>query len=135
MCGMTRILPKALSLAIMAPVVILSPAVASTAAAPAHQAPMPPQVTTAFVPSERQTTPTIRISGFAFAVPRSVRPGARIRVVNRDTAPHTVTSAGGAFSVSIPAGASRTLRAPARVGTYRFYCQFHPHMRGRLQVR
>ena len=130
---MNRSLRSTRWLAIPALVAIVFPVAISSAGVPADQAGKAPQVTRASVPSERRATPTIRIDSFAFQSPRVVRPGATIRVVNSDDVPHTVTSR--AFSVSIPAVASRTFRAPTRDGTYRFHCRIHPDMRGQFQVR
>ena len=47
----------------------------------------------------------------------------------------TVTRNGGGFSVIVPAHSSRTFRAPAKVGDYRFHCMFHSSMHGTLKVR
>jgi plastocyanin len=64
-----------------------------------------------------------------------VRRGERVRWINRDPFPHTVTAKNGGFdSHSIPAGGSWTF--VARVpGTYDYVCTLHPTMTGRLEVR
>ena len=79
---------------------------------------------------------TLRISGFAYGTPLTVRPGEKILVVNADGAPHTVTAdSGGAFDVSVEGKASATMTAPAKPGTYPFHCTIHPSMHGTLIVR
>ncbi|HVS77322.1 MAG TPA: cupredoxin family copper-binding protein [Steroidobacteraceae bacterium] len=64
-----------------------------------------------------------------------VRRGERIRWINKDPFPHTVTATKGAFdSHSIPADGSWTLVA-GKAGTYDYACTFHPTMTGKLEVR
>ena len=76
------------------------------------------------------------IEGMTFR-PRTliVRKGERIRWINRDPFPHTVTAKDGRFdSHSIAAGGSWVF--VARVpGTYDYVCTLHPTMAGRLEVR
>lgn len=65
-----------------------------------------------------------------------------LTVVNLDSVDHTVTSvaldAQGAplFDVEVAAGQTATIPAASRLaaGSYRFYCRFHPSMRGTLVV-
>lgn len=79
--------------------------------------------------------PTIKISGFSFSVPRHVQPGARIKVVNRDSATHSVTADNGRFDVTVAANDRATFRAPKKHGRYPFFCKFHPEMTAKLVVR
>ncbi len=82
------------------------------------------------------TIPTITINSFSYSVPASVLHGARIRVVNKDSAKHTVTSnAAGKFNVTIPGNSTRYFRAPQTPKRYGFHCTFHLSMAGILQVR
>ena len=74
----------------------------------------------------------ITISSFAFEAP-AVRAGETVRVINLDSAPHTVTANDGTFSVFVDAGAEATFTAPA-AGTYAFFCEVHPSMTGVLAV-
>ncbi len=78
------------------------------------------------------------IDNFAFS-PREiiVAPGSRILWVNRDDAPHTVTST--AKPKILDSGAldseesfAFTFQTP---GTYDYFCALHPHMTGRIIVK
>ena len=74
------------------------------------------------------------IQGFQFQLPASVSAGDTITWTNKDSAPHTVTSdTAGVFNVSVPAGESANLTAPA-AGTYTFHCSIHPNMKATLVV-
>ncbi len=78
----------------------------------------------------------IEIAGFAFSAAPAVAPGAAITVTNNDGAAHTVTAETGSFDTGTVAGGSATsLSAPARPGTYQFFCTIHPSMRGELVVQ
>jgi plastocyanin len=77
---------------------------------------------------------TLEIRGFEFGA-IAAEPGATVNVVNRDAAAHTVTADKGAFDVKAKGRASAALRAPAKQGTYAFFCAIHPEMKGTLTVR
>jgi plastocyanin len=83
------------------------------------------------------TSSAITISNFKFS-PGTLRVqhGARIKVANDDSAPHTVTAdEGNSFdSGTVDSGASTTIRAPA-AGTYSYHCTIHPFMKGKLVVQ
>jgi plastocyanin len=81
--------------------------------------------------------PEIVISGMAYTVPPSVKPGERITVVNKDDPNHTVTAdANNLFDVRISGGGGiSTLIAPSTPGTYPFHCKYHAGMQGSLIVR
>lgn len=76
--------------------------------------------------------PVITVSGFAFDVP-PIAAGQTVRLVNLDSAPHTITADDGTFNVFVDAGAEVTFTAPA-AGTYSFFCEIHPSMTGVLTV-
>ena len=81
---------------------------------------------------------TVTISGFAYQVPASVKPGATVTVVNKDSAPHTVTAKDkdkGGFDVEVDGGKTATFTAPAKAGEYAIICTFHPAMSGMLVVK
>lgn len=79
--------------------------------------------------------PTITISMFAFTVPKNVKAGATIKVVNKDAAPHTVTADDLSFDVSVPAKSTVKFKAPATVGKYPFHCTVHSTMKSTLVVK
>lgn len=79
----------------------------------------------------------IEIEGFQYTVPASVSPGATIKVVNKDSTDHTVTSgtAGQFDSGDVAGGGTGTFTAPAAAGSYAITCTFHPNMHGTLVVK
>ena len=83
------------------------------------------------------TPSAITISNFKFS-PSTLRVqnGARIKVANDDSPPHTVTADDGhSFdSGTVDSGASTTISAPA-AGTYSYHCTIHPFMKGKLVVQ
>jgi len=76
---------------------------------------------------------TVQIKGFTFSA-APARRGATVTVVNGDGVDHTVTADAGGFNVKARGGASVSFRAPARPGTYTFFCSIHPEMTGTLVV-
>ncbi|MFI2372171.1 cupredoxin domain-containing protein [Streptomyces sp. NPDC018833] len=80
---------------------------------------------------------TIVIENFAFRpADLKIRPGARISVVNRDSAPHTLTAAEDKLfdTGTINGGATGTFTAPLEPGSYAYLCSIHPNMKGTLTV-
>ncbi len=84
-------------------------------------------------PAGAAAVATLTIRDFAYAVPASVHPGAAVTIVNKDGEAHTVTVAGGS-RVVVQGGATATLRAPSKPGTYKISCDFHGNMHGDLLV-
>ncbi|WP_328773886.1 cupredoxin domain-containing protein [Streptomyces sp. NBC_00286] len=83
-------------------------------------------------------TGSITMEDFAFSPANpEVRPGEKITVANKDSAPHTVTATeGDAFDTgNISGGDSGTFTAPSQAGRYAFVCTLHPNMTGTLVVR
>jgi plastocyanin len=83
------------------------------------------------------TSSSITISNFKFSpATMQVKGGARIKVTNKDSAPHTVTADDGhSFdSGTLNQGQSTTIKAPAP-GTYPYHCSVHPFMKGKLVVQ
>jgi plastocyanin len=82
-------------------------------------------------------TDSIRIADFLYEPdPATVRVGRKITISNADDAPHTVTEKGDAPSfdsdtIKGKASGSVTFKTP---GTYSYYCQFHPTMKGTVTV-
>ena len=72
---------------------------------------------------------TITISNFAYEIPGSVAPGAEVKVINMDTAEHTVTADQDAtlFDVEVKEnGGTATFKAPSEPGTYAVPLQVPP---------
>src|SRR6478752_3401855 len=81
---------------------------------------------------------TITISNFAYEIPGAVAPGAEVKVINMDTAEHTVTADQNAtlFDVEVKEnGGTATFKAPSEPGTYALHCNYHPNMHGSLTVK
>jgi plastocyanin len=82
-------------------------------------------------------TDTIRIKDFLYDPdPVTVRAGQRITVVNEDSAPHTVTEEGGSPSFdsdTVKGGASGSITFD-EAGTFKYFCLFHPTMKGSVTV-
>src|SRR5262249_60433576 len=82
-------------------------------------------------------TAEIDIQGFQYTVPASVSPGATIKVVNKDSPEHSVTSSKdrSQFDSDVEGGGTATFLAPTTPGTYDITCKYHPYMHGTLVVK
>jgi plastocyanin len=79
----------------------------------------------------------IVIENFTFSPANlQVHPGAKVTVVNRDSAAHTVTATDGkGFDTgNITGDATVTFTAPSSPGSYAYHCTIHPNMKGTLKV-
>ena len=77
----------------------------------------------------------ITISDFSFGAPITVRPGATVTVVNKDSVPHDVVSDDRtSFSTPHVSKGAVTFTAPSTPGSYPFHCSIHPDMHGTLIV-
>jgi plastocyanin len=93
-----------------------------------------PQTTATHQSDQTAAKPKIVISMFAFTTPKSVAPGAKIKIINKDAVAHTVTSdTGGVFDIPAPAHSTVTMTAPTKKGTYAFHCKIHTTMHGSLK--
>jgi plastocyanin len=78
---------------------------------------------------------SIMIKDFKFTGTTDVAAGTKITIMNMDTQAHTVTAdSGNAFDVKIDPGATVTLTAPSKPGTYAYHCRYHSNMHGTLKV-
>ncbi|MFV0126173.1 cupredoxin domain-containing protein [Streptomyces sp. HMX112] len=105
----------------------------SASGGPAPTSPSPSTPSSTSVNEER-----IVIKDFRFEpADLTVAPGAKVSVVNEDSAPHTVTAqAANTFDTStIGGGETATFTAPPTAGAYRYLCDIHPSMTGTLTVR
>jgi plastocyanin len=74
----------------------------------------------------------VTISNFAFSA-ATVASGTEFTITNSDSAKHTFTDDGGAFSVSVAGGATAPLTIAAP-GTYKVHCEIHSSMHGTIIV-
>ena len=102
---------------------------------------VPPAVapTRSATPAPVETGPdgvvTYRVARFQFP-PVTVSPGARLRIIDGDSEPHTVTAVDGSFdSGAFDPDRPGTLTAPTTPGTYKITCTIHPSMQGEIVVR
>lgn len=77
----------------------------------------------------------ITIKRFAFTVPASVAPDAKLTVTNDDSVAHTFTLKSANIDKTVGADAKVTVTAPKSAGTYAITCDFHPDMHGTLVVK
>jgi len=83
------------------------------------------------------TTTAIAIENFRYAPsPATVKAGARIAISNADGAPHTLTdrATARAFDSGTIKGGARGSVTFTKSGTYAYYCEFHPYMKGSVTV-
>lgn len=93
--------------------------------------------TTAARAAGAAVTHTIRIVNFIYEPdPVTVKAGQRITISNTDRAPHTVTQKGGSpsFDSGTVKGGKRGSVTFSKPGTYEYFCQFHPTMKGTVTV-
>jgi Plastocyanin len=82
--------------------------------------------------------PKITIKNFGYSGDLTVKPGAKVTVVNDDSVAHTLTDKKThKFDTgSINGGGGKgTFTAPTTPGSYPFGCTFHPEMAGMLVVK
>ncbi|MGB0799216.1 MAG: cupredoxin domain-containing protein [Planktomarina sp.] len=80
-------------------------------------------------------THEVAIEGFKF-VPAdiTIAPGDSVRFTNNDSAPHTATADDGTFDTKrLNRGKSATLTF-ASAGTFSYFCEFHPMMKGAITI-
>src|SRR5262245_13424045 len=119
-------------------VLVLTACGGDESSAPPNAGGQSPAIETPYTTTAPQPTgPEIVISGMAYTVPLSVKPGERITVVNRDDANHTVTAdESNLFDVRVSGGGGiSTLIAPNTPGTYPIHCKYHANMHGSLTVQ
>jgi len=75
----------------------------------------------------------LTIENFQFSA-LTVQASANFTVHNADSADHTLNIAGTGIDVTVNAGETVTVRAPAKAGSYKLSCDFHKTMSGNLTV-
>ena len=111
---------------------------ASTKAASTPTASSPTSATTSTPATATKAPATtsaavLTIKNFMYIVPASVKAGSTVMVKNVDGTAHTVTIKGSPALIVQP-GATATLTAPAKPGTYPITCDFHGNMKADLVV-
>lgn len=87
--------------------------------------------------SAAQPTETIKIADFVYdPTPAEVKAGQKISAPNADAAPHTITDADSprAFDSGTIKGKTTGSFTIDKPGTYRYFCEFHPFMKGEITV-
>jgi plastocyanin len=89
----------------------------------------------ASVPTPLASAATVRIKDFAYDPPTvTVRAGDRVTFVNDDDEAHTVTATDKSFDSGGLDTAGTWQHAFAKPGTYHYYCELHPYMKGTVVV-
>ena len=85
--------------------------------------------------SEVDTAHTVHIKDFAFVPKRLwIRRGETVRFVNGDDEAHTVTAVDKSFdSAGLDSDRSWD-HVFAKAGTYEYFCELHPYMKGTIEV-
>jgi plastocyanin len=87
--------------------------------------------------SSSSTSGDVVINNFAYSGKLTVSPGEKITIVNKDSVAHTLTDKSTHLFDSgniNGGGATATITAPTKPGSYNFGCSYHPQMHGTLVV-
>lgn len=77
----------------------------------------------------------VAIADFAYSpVDLSVEAGTTVSFPNRDSTSHTASANDGTFDTGTIEGGERGAVTLEQPGTYRYYCLFHPFMKGTVRV-
>ena len=88
-------------------------------------------------PAAAAATNTIRIANFLYEPdPVTVKAGQKIAIANTDDAPHTLTEEGQkpSFDSNTIKGKQNGSVTFSKPGTYKYFCSFHPTMKGTVTV-
>ena len=82
-----------------------------------------------------KSTAEVLVKNYAFPA-IATRPGEKLKLVDGDDEPHTVTADDGSFKFGpFNTKAPGLLVAPTKPGSYAFHCEIHPTMHGTLVVQ
>jgi plastocyanin len=77
----------------------------------------------------------IRIVGFSFDPDTvTIQAGGKVTWLNEDSAPHTATADEGSFDTGTIQEGKIKSEAFKEPGTYGYFCEIHPEMRGTVEV-
>jgi plastocyanin len=105
------------------------------ASAPAVLTPAPASSLPAMTMAPESMAGMIHIESGTYRDAAPVAAGSMVTVMNMDDAAYTVTAENGSFSVTVPAGAMATFKAPDKAGNYPFHSDGRSGMHGNLTVR
>jgi plastocyanin len=91
----------------------------------------------AATPAAAPVTTSIAIKTFTFSpTPATVKAGRPITISNADASPHTFTdrATDRAFDSGTIKGHSHGSVTFSKPGTYAYFCEFHPYMKGSITV-
>ena len=87
--------------------------------------------------AQKHPTRTVLIQGFKFKPANiTIKPGTKVRWINKDSTQHTATANNGAFDSGFLRKGQRYARTFKRAGKkYAYHCEPHPHMMGSVTVK
>jgi plastocyanin len=86
-------------------------------------------------PAPQTATATVHIKNFAYVPPNlTIHAGERVTFVNDDDEAHTVTAVDKSFDSAGMDTNDKWQHVFAKAGTYRYFCQMHPYMKGTVTV-
>jgi plastocyanin len=86
-------------------------------------------------PAPQIATATVHIKNFAYVPPKlTVHAGERVTFVNDDDEAHTVTATDKSFDSAGMDTNDKWQHVFAKPGTYTYFCQMHPYMKGTVTV-
>jgi plastocyanin len=90
---------------------------------------------TAAATTTTTTTTTVHIKNFQYVPPAiTIHAGERITFVNDDDEAHTVTANDKSFDSAGLDTNDKWQHVFSKTGTYRYFCQMHPYMKGTVTV-
>jgi plastocyanin len=103
---------------------------------PDPSTPAPATAATAVPAPAPSPVSTIHIKNFAY-VPDTVtiHPGSTVRFVEDDETPHTVTAMDHSFDSGNLSQKDTWKHTFATEGTYKYFCAYHPYMKGTVIVK
>lgn len=79
---------------------------------------------------------SVTISDFKYDPPViQATAGSEIKILNEDTAQHTITAEDGSFDSGTVLGGDEGSVTVDQAGTYEYFCNFHPYMKGSVEVK
>jgi plastocyanin len=86
--------------------------------------------------AQKHPTRTVLIQGFKFKPANiTIKPGTKVRWINKDSTQHTATANNGAFNSGLLRKGETFSRTFRTVGKKGYHCTPHPFMRGSVVVK